>query len=101
MTTLNISANSILSKESGKALADALAQNTVLKSLDVSDNQNKWNDGTIKGTLDGAGFAKELAIGLGINGALVSLDISKNRIPDDQQQVVKNIGDSQGIDLRL
>jgi Ran GTPase-activating protein (RanGAP) involved in mRNA processing and transport len=59
LTSLNISASSILSKASGKALADALAQNTVLKSLDISDNQ----------ALDGIGFANELAVGLSTNGA--------------------------------
>ena len=70
---MNISSNAILSEKSGKALADALAQNAVLKSLDVSDNQDKYNDGSIKGSLDGPGFAKELAVGLSANGALSKL----------------------------
>jgi Leucine-rich repeat (LRR) protein len=80
LETLNISRNAMVSKEFGKALADALAQNTVLKSLDVSDNQDMYTDGTIKGTLDGIGFANELAIGLGTNTALVKLNMGKNDI---------------------
>ena len=60
----------LATKEAGKALAQALASNSTLKELDVSDN---WEGG------DGPGFAQELAIGIKDNGALTSLDLASNR----------------------
>jgi hypothetical protein len=62
LSSLNLASNGILSKDSGRALADALKTNSVLTELDLSDNQDKHPSGTIKGSLDGAGFAQELAI---------------------------------------
>ena len=67
--------NAINGAEAGKALGDALAANTVLKELDLS-KQHDWD--TSK-QLDAA-FAKEFAIGLGANGAMTSLDLSKNKL---------------------
>ena len=61
-------------------------QNTVLKSLDVSDNQDKHPNGDMKGSLDGAGFAKELAVGVSANGALVSANLLNNGIDAEQAQ---------------
>ena len=74
---LNISNNKMATKEAGKALAQALASNSVLKELDVSSNN--WNH-DFGDTGDGPGFAKELADGLSASGALTSLDISNNSI---------------------
>lgn len=80
LTTLNISKNKMATKEAGKALADALASNSVLKELDVSSNYERYYG------LDGAGFAQELAAGLSTNanGALTSLNIMGNKIGKEQ-----------------
>jgi hypothetical protein len=72
LSSLNVSENQILSKESGKALADALAGNTILTELDLSHNQDEYE------SLNGAGFAQELAVGIKDNGVLTSLNISNN-----------------------
>jgi hypothetical protein len=90
LSSLNLASNAMLSKESGKALADVLKSNSVLTELDVSDNQDKWSNGSIKGQLDGAGFTKELAAGISDNGALSSANLLKNYIPVEQaQELVK------------
>ena len=68
-----MSNNRIDTKEAGKALVGALASNTVLKELDLSNNCI-WDNS------DGPGFAKELAVGLSENGALETLNISNNDI---------------------
>jgi hypothetical protein len=52
-----------------------VATNTMLKELDLSSNNWKDGNGFLKG--DGPGFAQELAVGIRDNGALTSLDISK------------------------
>jgi Ran GTPase-activating protein (RanGAP) involved in mRNA processing and transport len=52
----------------GKALADALAANTVLQELDLSGNELKPE------------FAQELAVGLSKNIALSGLNLSNNKI---------------------
>jgi Leucine-rich repeat (LRR) protein len=83
LTSLNISTNRMATKEAGKAIADALAVNSCIQELDVSSNN--WYDGDLitnydKPLGDGPGFAKELAVGLSANGALVKFDISKNEI---------------------
>ena len=58
----------------GKALAEALSANTTLKELDLSGNpEGSSNE-------DGPGFAKDFAVGLGANGALVKFDISENAL---------------------
>ncbi len=76
---MNISANGIASKEAGKALAEVLKTNTVLKELDVSDNMQKDMHGRVNGG-DGPGFAKELAAGVSANGALTSLNVSEDAL---------------------
>jgi hypothetical protein len=53
-----------------------LAGNTVLKELDVSSNHYH--------KCDGAGFAQELAVGLGDNGALSVANVMGNCIGKDQ-----------------
>ena len=71
--------NQMATKEAGKALAEALAVNSVLKELDISGNGQR----TRLYTPDGPGFAKELADGIKNNGALSSLDIRWNSIDDE------------------
>ena len=63
--------NNLATKEAGEALGQALAENSVLKELDVSDNFVHPSDGP-----DGPGFAKGIADGVWNNGVLTSLDIS-------------------------
>jgi hypothetical protein len=58
--------NRLLTKEAGKALAQALAGNSVLTELDVSCQAGYIGD-------DGPGFAQELAVGIKDNGALSKL----------------------------
>ena len=79
MASLNISFNQMATKEAGKALADALAANSTLKELDVSKNTDRGDGYDFDGA-DGPGFAKELAIGVGANGALAKVDISRNAL---------------------
>ena len=69
-----MSKNKMATKEAGKALADALASNSVLKELDVSSNYEPFSG------LDGSSFARELAIGVKNNGALTSLNLANNSI---------------------
>jgi hypothetical protein len=95
LSSLNLASNAILSKESGRALADALKTNSVLTELDVSDNQDKH------GTLDGAGFAKELTVGIKDNGALSNLDLSMNRIPATEVGMLNATCKAKGVDLAL
>ena len=64
--------NKINGAEAGKAMGDAIAANTVLKELDLS-NQGKYGGYELD-----AAFAKEFAVGLGANGALVKFDLSNN-----------------------
>lgn len=80
VTHLNLGNNAILSRASGKALAEALAHNTVLKSLVVSGNQDKYPHGAPRGTLDGTGFVEELAMGVKKNTSLLTLDLSTNAL---------------------
>ena len=55
-----------------------LAANSTLTHLDVSNNANA----EYASLYDGPGFAKALSVGLGTNGALTRLNISKNNIGD-------------------
>ena len=71
LTSLNISANSMATKEAGKALADALAANSVLKELNVANNLD--GETILYTKTDGPAFAQELAIGLSTNGALETI----------------------------
>jgi hypothetical protein len=67
--------NNINGAEAGRAFADMLAQNTVLKMLDLSSQKV----GRFGRALDAA-FAKEFAVGISGNRTLPSLDISDNSI---------------------
>ena len=53
--------------QAGKTLAEMLKANSVLKELDLSANVH------YRHYTDGPGFAKELAVGLGANGALETI----------------------------
>jgi Ran GTPase-activating protein (RanGAP) involved in mRNA processing and transport len=73
LTKLCLKNNIMLTKDAGKALASALARNSVLTELDVSSQAGCSLD-------DGPGFGQELAVGISDNGAMTSLDISSNSI---------------------
>jgi hypothetical protein len=67
LSVLSLKGNKLATKESGKALAQALASNSTLKELDVSSNN--WQS-LFQWKGDGPGFAQELAVGIKDNGAL-------------------------------
>jgi hypothetical protein len=69
LSVLSLKANRLLTAEAGQILSDMLATNSVLKELDVSDNN--WDDGR-KFLGDGPGFAKALSVGIKNNGAMSS-----------------------------
>jgi Leucine-rich repeat (LRR) protein len=71
LTILNMSKNNMKGAESGKALGDALAKNTVLKELDLS-GQPKTSQLLACPNMDVA-FVKAFAPGLSDNGALLKL----------------------------
>ena len=81
MTSLNISNNKLAinsnAVQAGKALAEMLSVNSVLKELDVSANA------PIRFETDGPGFAKELTVGVSANGALTSLNLASNSLGDE------------------
>ena len=68
LLVLSLKDNKLATKEGGKALARALANNSTLKELDVSKNNWTNRAGALLG--DGAGFAQELAVGIKDNGAV-------------------------------
>jgi Leucine-rich repeat (LRR) protein len=83
LTSLNVSDNRMATPEAGKALADALGANSVLKELNVSSNS--WADeGGGNGDADGPGFVQELAVGIRAHGALVSVNLLDNNIGTTQ-----------------
>ena len=73
MEKLIIGANSLTGEEIGKALGDAIGANTVLKELDLSSAQAKYDSEKCD-----TAFVKGFSAGLGTNGALTSLNISIN-----------------------
>jgi hypothetical protein len=77
LSTLVMRQNDIHGAEAGRAFADMLAQNTVLKELDLS-SQKVGRSGK---ALDAA-FAKEFAVGISGNGAkaLSVLNLADNNI---------------------
>jgi hypothetical protein len=76
LSSLVLKDNRLLTAEAGKVLSDMLAANTVLKVLDLSSNN--WMKYGHMGDLmgDGPGFAKELAVGISDNGALLMFTFS-------------------------
>jgi hypothetical protein len=75
--------NDIHGAEAGRAFADMLAQNTVLKELDLS--AQKFGR---RGEAMDAAFAKEFAVGISGNGALTSLNLSSNNINAEGAKIV-------------
>jgi hypothetical protein len=75
LSKLVLPQNNIYGAEAGKAFANMLAQNTVLKELDLS-NQDYCLPG---GALDAA-FAKEIAVGISDNRALSILNLAENTL---------------------
>ena len=70
----------LATKEAGKALADALATNSVLTELDVSGNATYPISGAYWDGADGPGFVQELAVGVSSNETMTSLNISSNNL---------------------
>jgi Ran GTPase-activating protein (RanGAP) involved in mRNA processing and transport len=85
LSVLSLKKNSLSNKEAGKALAQALAGNTTLRELDVSDNQSPTGDFSAR---DGPGFAHELAVGIRDNGTLTSLNLSSNDLRVEGAKIV-------------
>eukprot|EP00935_MAST-01C_sp_MAST-1C-sp1_P002068 g2068.t1 len=85
LTILNVSNNTMKGAEAGKAFAAALAENTVLKELDLSGGLEDGTWGDPVPNID-VGFSKEFAVGLSANGALVSVNILNNDIGVEQAQ---------------
>jgi hypothetical protein len=75
LSKLLLSKNSIQGQEAGKLLASMVGANTALKELDLSDQ----GSGNSHYALDAA-CAKELAVGLKRNKAMLSLHIEENWI---------------------
>jgi hypothetical protein len=71
LSVLSLKDNTLATKEGGKALAQALANSSTLKELDVSSND--WEDMLGNRLGDGPGFAQELAVGIKDNGAISKL----------------------------
>jgi hypothetical protein len=73
LKVLSLKDNRLLTKEAGKALAEALATNSTLSELDVSSNN--WRKYGHQGNWmgDGPGFAEELAVGIKDNRGLSKL----------------------------
>jgi hypothetical protein len=75
--------NKLLTKEGGKALAQALAGNSALKELDISNNnwlENPSHPEGLKWMGDGPGFVQELTVGIKDNEAMSKLNLSNNRL---------------------
>jgi hypothetical protein len=85
LSTLVMRQNNINGAEAGKAFADMLAQNTVLKELDLSSQKVGYY-----GVALDAAFAKAFAVGIIGNGTVSSINLLKNSIPVEQaQELVK------------
>jgi hypothetical protein len=74
LSVLSLKSNGLLTKESGKVLADALKGNSILTELDISSNYDLFSSSS----KDGLGFAQELAVGIRDSGALSSLNLAAN-----------------------
>jgi hypothetical protein len=97
LSVLSLRSNNLATKEAGRALAMALATNSVLKELDVSNNLDGRK--AVYPQTDGAAFAQELAVGIRDNGALIKLDISMNNIGAEQKGDLQRICVASGIEL--
>ena len=72
-----------------QALSDMLKTNAVLKELDMSSNYMDSAD------------AKMLSEGIAANGALASLDLSQNNVPEPERGQIKATCEAKGIALKL
>jgi hypothetical protein len=89
---LSLKDNRLATKEGGEALAQALANNSTLKELDVSSNVWKVKDKYgIHDKGDGPGFAQELAVGIKDNGALSVANVMGNGIGKEQLAKLQDI----------
>jgi hypothetical protein len=88
LSMLSLKNNRLATKEGGRALATALAVNSVLKELDLSCNA--WDsDSSDDENADGPGFAQELARGIKDNGGGMSvLHLSENSLQADGVQII-------------
>jgi Ran GTPase-activating protein (RanGAP) involved in mRNA processing and transport len=92
LLVLSLKANRLATKEAGRALAAALAGNSTLKELDVSNNNwTRYSDGSGGWMGDGPGFAQELAIGIKDNGGMTSLHIGLNDTPRKEMKEIIRI----------
>jgi hypothetical protein len=89
LSVLSLKDNKLATKEGGKALAQALVNNSTLKELDVSSNNWKDDYGDWQG--NGPGFAQELAAGIKDNGAISSVNVLMNNIGIEQAQALASI----------
>ena len=83
--------NRMATKEGGKVLGQALAQNKVLKVLDISSNAWEYNCFNYVHA-DGPGFATGIADGIRNNWALTHLDISNQTFKNAVGETVGGIG---------
>jgi hypothetical protein len=88
--------NNIHGAEAGKAFAVMLAQNTVLKELDLSSQKFRGCGDALD-----AAFANEFVVGISDNGALTKLDISRNRILSEQEGGFQRICAANGIEFAI
>ena len=91
--------NNLLRAEGTKAVAEALKGNMSMTELNISSNNmsadSQGNPGKdMSGVMD-------IANAIPTMGALTNLDMSNNKIPQDQQANLKGICTSKGINLRL
>jgi hypothetical protein len=91
LLVLSLHSNKLLTKEGGKALAQALAGNSALKELDISNNNWLEKPSHLEGPKwvgDGPGFVQQLTVGINDNGAISSVNLLKNKISSDQAEAL-------------
>jgi hypothetical protein len=81
LSFLSLASNAMASKDSGKAVAQALKHNSVLTALDVSGNAPDPSN-------DGPGFAQELALGIKDMGAMTSLNLASNELSVEGAKII-------------
>jgi hypothetical protein len=94
LSKLNLKDNKLATAEAGEALGEALKGNMVLKELDISGNALRHayeGDTSCFGGADGPGFAKAISKGLSGNGALTSLHVGQNSIPEKEMREIMAI----------
>jgi hypothetical protein len=89
LSVLSLKGNRLATKEAGRALANVLAANSVLKELDLSSNA--WEFNPLTANADGPGFAQELAHGIKDNRAISSLHVGCNQIPEKEMREIMAI----------